>query len=253
MCYLNMKKTSVSKIKQTSIEYEDATLKKSEYLTALKNKDLDNIVDRHEFYTTTVSHLESHLRKLIATEIKKNRKYYKNIWRILVIPGNFSHEPDSSSLEDLVLSYCTFNSTGSILKNLENFSLMSEFFKWFYPNKVDFENLDAIYNPDHRNNVSHPGRIPVTTKKLREIQDNIDGFFDKLIAVYGESLSCGITINRYDSQTADTKIQEIIKEQKMRVKDLPWLIDKKVRKSKISKEEFLEHYDNLKLLFRALT
>jgi len=246
-----MEKTSISKIKQTS-GFTDSTTKKEEYMDKLRNKNLDNVVDRHEFFTTTVSHLEHHLRKIIAIEILENKKHYENIWKILVIPANHKFPTNSSSLEDEIISYLSFNSTGPVLRQLENFSLIENFFEWFNPNPEDHKNILEIYETEQRNEVQHPGRIPSPSKRLREIKENIDGFFDTLMITYRASLSYGRTIKKYDSQTADTEIKETIKKQKIRLEQIQKLINRNTER-KISKREFMEHYNNLKLLFGVHT
>jgi len=249
--FLHMKKSSVSKIKQ-KIGTSDATIKLSEYLNELGKKDLDTEVGRQEFFMTTVHHLEAHLRKIIAMEIKENTKFYKKIWRILVIPATNQFPPDSSELEDQVLSYCSFNNDKTLLRQLENFSIIDDFFMWKYGNKNDYDNICEIY--EKFNIIKHKGLIPPSSERLREIQENIDCFFDKLMRIYYESLVHGRIIDKYDSQTADAKSQEIIKIQKMRVDELPWLIDKTVKSNhSISKKLFMDHSNNLKLLFGAHT
>jgi hypothetical protein len=246
-----MKKTSISKIKQTT-GFTDATTKKMEYMNSLRNKNLDSIVDRHEFITTTVSHLEHHLRKIIDIEIQENEEYYKNIWRLLVIPAHQQFPTESSSLENMIISYLTFNSTKPILKQLENFSFIKDFFKWFNSKEDDYNNILEIYEPEQRNDVQHPGNIPDCSERLRKIQKNIDGFFNMLIITYRASLSHGRTIKTYDSQTPDTEIQEIIKKQDDRIKKLPKIIQN-TRSRWILKQEFTEHLNNLKSLFGART
>lgn len=246
----NMKNNSISKIKQTT-GFTDATTKKTEYLDSLRNKNLDSVVGRHEFITTTVSHLEHHLRKIVATEIQENEKYYKNIWKLLVIPAkkNFHAE---SSLEDEIISYLSFNSTKPLLRQLENFSFINDFFKWFNSKKDDYDNILEIYEQEQRNDVQHPGKIPDDSERLIKIQKNIDRFFDMLMITYRASLSHGRTIETYDSQTADTEIQEIIKKQDDRIKKLPKLIYN-TQSNLISKQEFTQHLNNLKSLFGART
>ncbi len=134
---------------------------------------------------------------------------------------------------------------------LTNFSLIDDFFKWFYDDKFDYEDLAEIYLKF--NECKHQGNTPDSSERLEEIQKNIDDFFSKIIMAHRASLVYGRTILEFDPQTANAEDQEIIKKQKMRLKKLPKLISDVKYKKRISPPEFMEHCYNLKSLFGGLT
>jgi hypothetical protein len=240
-----MKKTSISKIKQTT-GYTDSTIRRKELLKYLMEHKLDTPESRKGFFMSTVHGLEPLLRKEIGIEINENREHYEKIWKLLVFPAYSKFKPDSNTLGDKVLSYCTFNNHQTILNQLINFSLINNFFSWFYGEKFEHEDLEEIYLKF--NECKHGRKIPDSSKKLKEIQENMDVFFNNLITVCRASLVYGRTILKFNSQPANDEDKEIIDKQKIKLQLLEEEIST-VQERLIRKREFFEHYYYMKSLF----
>ena len=237
-----MKKLSISKI-QNKRERIDTTNHLGEYIIFFTNLNLESIPARDVFISKFITHLEPNIKKIIKNEINENRTYYEPIWRTLVITGKKPYA-DKTELGEIVISHHTFSSTIPINNQLDSYSLIKNFIKYYKDEKYSAK-LNLFYDKHERNDIDHEGLLTNEINELKKIQPNIGDFIYSILRMFRMSLEYGRLITKKDL----TKYSKIIELQKTELNES----DKKVQELNYSlqsdKNKFLDQFNILKRKF----
>jgi hypothetical protein len=234
-----MKKSSISKI-QNKRERTDTTNHLGEYIIFFTKLNLESIPDRDVFISKVTNHLEPNIKKIIKNEINENKTYYEPIWRTLVITGKKPYA-NKTELGEIVISHHTFSSTIPINNQLDSYSLIKNFIK-YYKNEEYSAKLNLFYDKHERNDIDHEGLLTNEINQLKEIQPNIGDFIYSILRMFRMSLEYGRLITKKDLK----KYSEIIELQKTELEKSDQKICKLDNSLQRDKNEFQNQFKILK-------